>query len=89
MWFRACIVLAVAACSSEQRLRDDCTTPGVTCPACASDSDCEIVSNACHEAATCTDRRRELQVNQIGCLVENDVPADDRCACIQGMCRSR
>jgi hypothetical protein len=54
-----------------------------------SDSDCEIVSNACHATALCTDRRRQVAVNQIGCSVEYDVPPPERCGCVQGTCRAR
>lgn len=87
------LVLALAACHGEQALRDDCATAGGDCPACQDDRDCVIVSNACHETATCTHARRDppLAVTQEGCAswLAYDVPPAERCGCVQSVCRAR
>jgi hypothetical protein len=83
--------LFVLSCKGEQELRDDCPSAGGACPACATDADCFILSNPCHESAVCTHRRREpaLAVNQIGCNSEYDLPPADKCGCVDAVCRSR
>jgi len=89
------IVVAAAmillACKGEQELRDDCPSSGTACPPCATDADCIIASNTCHESAVCTHRRREppIGVNQIGCNSEYDKPPPERCGCVASVCRSR
>lgn len=88
----ALVLAGILACGKgEQELRDDCPTAGTACPACTSDSDCTIVSNPCHETATCTHARREpvLTVNQIGCNSEYDRPPAERCGCVSSVCRTR
>lgn len=90
-WVGFALAGLLAACHGEQRLTDDCPTAGTACPACTSDSDCIIASNACHEYATCTHLRREppMSVNQIGCNDEYDKPPAERCGCVERVCRSR
>jgi hypothetical protein len=81
----------LGACKGEQELKDDCPSAGGACPLCASDSECVIVSNPCHETATCTHARREpkLVANSIGCGAEYDVPPAESCGCVANVCRSR
>lgn len=85
------IAIMVAACRGEQDLRSDCVENGSACPACTSDGDCVIASNACYATANCTHRRREppLAVTQIGCNQEYDVPPPERCGCVKSVCRAR
>jgi hypothetical protein len=84
-------LVLLAACRGEQDLRSDCVADGGACPACTTDSDCIIVSNACYATANCTHRRREppLAVTQIGCNQEYDVPPPERCGCVSSVCRAR
>jgi hypothetical protein len=92
-WFVTAIVIVqgAIACKGEQELKDDCPHSNGACPACSSDNDCVIVSNPCHETASCTHRNRNppLSVDQIGCSTEYDKPPANRCGCVQNVCRGR
>ncbi len=87
----AVVALVLLACRGEQELRDDCPSAGAACPACREDADCVIVSNTCHEVATCTSKTRNppFAVDQIGCNWEYDRPPAERCGCVAGVCRSK
>ena len=74
-------------CHGMQGVKDYCAEQG-NCPACTTDADCEIVSNSCHEFATCAPKAANLSVNQIGCSIEYDVPSDDVCRCVEKVCSS-
>ncbi len=81
------IVLLFAACSlGEQKITDYCSQELDNCPPCARDTECVIVSNACHEFGTCTHRDTDLVVTSDGCLLGYDVPSDDVCQCVAEMC---
>jgi hypothetical protein len=88
----AVVVLLAAVtlqCHGEQELTSACLeTPGL-CPACATDQDCQIVSNSCLSHAACGDRRVPLSVIQIGCTLGYDVPRPDRCVCRNRLCQAR
>lgn len=80
--------LVLSGCFGLQDVRDHCLEDNANCPPCQLDSECVIVSNACHETAHCTHRDTNLSVDQIGCNYAYDVPSDDVCRCVEGICRS-
>jgi hypothetical protein len=78
----------LAACGpGSQELVSGCLNDPMLCPACGSDADCVIVSNACHETASCAHREANVAVTQEGCSQEHD-PPDDRCACLGNICQA-
>lgn len=88
VWLVFATILATSSCLGLQDVRDHCLEAPDNCPPCQLDNECVIVSNPCHETAHCTHRDTHLSVNQIGCNLEYDVPSDDVCRCVEGLCRS-
>lgn len=77
-------------CGKQQELTSYCLEPGVTCPPCSTDDECAVLSNACHETATCVHRDDVgVAVTMEGCGIENDVPPDSDCVCIDTTCVTR
>lgn len=63
-------------------------TDGGSCPACATDGDCAIVSNACYATAHCVPREGNWAVTLLGCSVEHPPPTQT-CACVDQVCQAR
>jgi hypothetical protein len=82
------LAMVLAGCGRVQEIQNTCDGD-LECPACTTDNQCVIVSNACHETAACVHRDVELSVNQIGCsdALAYEVPDDAVCTCQASVCK--
>jgi hypothetical protein len=80
--------LGLLGCYGEQEVVDYCAGDPSQCTPCHSSEQCVIVSNACHETASCVHRDVGLAVTQEGCNYGYDVPSDSVCECVQNVCSS-
>ena len=83
--------LLLAACSLPQQLASPCVGMPVsanTCPACTTDADCAIISNPCHEAASCVPKAAFWAVDAIGCDFEH-APTTSTCGCVNSVCQKK
>ena len=83
--------LGLFACGlPAQELTSPCVgqsaTDGGSCPACATDADCGILSNACHATAACVPKAGNWAVTQEGCSLSHP-PTVRRCVCLEQVCR--
>ena len=90
--------LLVVGCGGiTQELTSPCLTDEpqksdpAACPACQTDADCFVLSNACYETASCVPRGGNWAVTDLGCSksAEYAVPDDSACACINNVCQER
>jgi hypothetical protein len=87
-FFYLSFALAFSACApGPQQLVDTCLTSADLCPPCDSHDDCVIVSNLCHESASCVHADSNFAVTQDGCSLEHE-PPEEVCACVSGVCRA-
>lgn len=84
------LALLAVACGREQKISNPCLEEPGLCDPCHADSECVILSNSCHEYASCVPAGSDFAVNEIGCssALEYDVPADSECVCEATVCRS-
>ena len=84
------LALSLAACGGRQDLVSPCIEAGASCPPCSVNDECVVVSNACHETASCTHRDSGLVVTMDGCsdAQAHEVPPDSDCVCQQAVCQA-
>lgn len=87
------LVLLFTACLPPQRLESPCvgqpaSIDGGACPACSSDADCAIASNACYETASCVPAAGNWGVTLLGCSVEHPPPVA-KCGCVDSICQAK
>lgn len=87
------LVLLLTSCLPPQRLESPCRDRAAeldeaACPACETDADCSIVSNACYETATCAPTAGNWAVTLLGCNVEHPPPVE-RCGCVERVCQAK
>jgi hypothetical protein len=88
--FASALLLVVSlSCHGTQELHSFCLEQPGSCPPCARDDDCEIVSNPCLAHASCADKRVHLSVIQIGCTSGYEVPDPSQCVCRKALCQVR
>src|SRR5262245_11960318 len=85
-------VLLGACGTPTQSLTAPCVTMPATgplgaCPPCQTDSDCEILSNACETTAYCVHKDSNWQVNMRTCTDDKKFrPTPQSCRCLANIC---
>ena len=88
------LALLLSACAlPPQTLGSPCVGQPVTddagsCPMCARDSDCVIVTNLCHPAASCVPNNGTWFTDLVGCDQEHS-PTTATCGCVDSVCASK
>jgi hypothetical protein len=86
----AILSLLVLATCGDQELLAYCDQEGLDCPPCSSNAECVVLSNACHETASCVHRDDDtVAVTMDGCNWSYDVPPDSECVCTESVCLPR